>query len=317
MGREGLTACSSGGHVRPNETKAETSMTHQPPAREPLLELYDTLAQQQLREAGAEVAAAIAHAVGTPLNVISGRAELIRHDPSNALTQVARIEEQVKKLATGLRQLVDYLAVPDPRAAQRSASPPGKRTATETSSAAAQGSGTGAAAAAEFSVVGAQSVLDDVIALTEPLASASHVDVSADGSGLAAARVDRWHALGTLGTLVSQAIRHCASETASSSSSAKEASSHGHGAPKRVQIGGAIASQGVVFELVVPGLSLIEGWHLEHFQARPPAAEVPDFYRTLSISAAVVRGHGGKLLLESAPNAEALIVRFSCANEPG
>ena len=87
-------------------------MTEQLPAREPLLELYDALAEHQLRDAGAEVAAAIAHAVGTPLNVISGRAELIRHDPSNALAQVARIEEQVKKLANGLRQVVDYLAVP-------------------------------------------------------------------------------------------------------------------------------------------------------------------------------------------------------------
>src|SRR5688572_16787786 len=89
-------------------------MTQQAPAGETLLELYEALAQRQLRDAGAEIASAIAHAVGTPLNVISGRAELIRHDPSNALAQVTRIEEQVKKLATGLRQIVDYLAVPEP-----------------------------------------------------------------------------------------------------------------------------------------------------------------------------------------------------------
>ena len=38
-------------------------MTQQSPAREPLLELYDAVAQRQLRDAGAEVAAAIAHAV--------------------------------------------------------------------------------------------------------------------------------------------------------------------------------------------------------------------------------------------------------------
>src|SRR5690349_5516016 len=90
-------------------------MTQQAPAAETLLELHEGLAQRQLRDAGAEIASAIAHAVGTPLNVISGRAELIRHDPANALAQVARIEEQVKKLATGLRQIVDYLAVPDPQ----------------------------------------------------------------------------------------------------------------------------------------------------------------------------------------------------------
>jgi signal transduction histidine kinase len=71
--------------------------------------LYDA----ELRSTAAEVAAAFAHAAGTPLNVISGRAELIRQNPSNALAQVARIEEQVNKLATGLRQLVDYLAPPE------------------------------------------------------------------------------------------------------------------------------------------------------------------------------------------------------------
>jgi hypothetical protein len=76
-----------------------------------------------------------------------------------------------------------------------------------------------------------------------------------------------------------------------------------------------VASQGVVFELVVPGLPMIEGWQLEHFQARPPVSECSEFYRTMSICAAVVRGHGGRLLIESAPNAEAVVVRFSCRNE--
>jgi hypothetical protein len=74
------------------------------------LEVIAALHHAELRNAAAEVAAAIAHAAGTSLNVISGRAELIRQDPSNALAQVTRIEEQVNKLATGLRQLVDYLA---------------------------------------------------------------------------------------------------------------------------------------------------------------------------------------------------------------
>lgn len=290
-------------------------MTHQSPAREPLLELYDAVAQRQIRDAGAEVAAAIAHAVGTPLNVISGRAELIRHDPSNALAQVARIEEQVKKLATGLRQLVDYLAVPDPRAS-------GVKEA-----AARQGARAGRAdvgAATELVVVDARSVLDDVAALTEALARASHVDVVVDGSGFDGARVERWHALGTLGTLVSQAIRHCSEQAATGSRAensrveagpAATAATIGQGAPARVRLGGGVASQGVVFELVVPGLTLVEGWQLEHFQARPSATECSEFYRTLSICAAVVRGHGGKLLIESAPNGPALLVRFSCINE--
>ena len=305
-------------------------MTHQSPAREPLLELYDAVAQRQLRDAGAEVAAAIAHAVGTPLNVISGRAELIRHDPSNALTQVARIEEQVKKLATGLRQLVDYLAVPDPRLPQQSASAsvnPSAKGPGVKEAAARQGARAARAEVApapELVVVDAKSVLDDVAALTEALARAGHVDVVVDGSGFAGARVERWHALGTLGTLVSQAIRHCSARASGSGAegsrtegSPAEAApaANGHGAPARVSIGGGVASQGVVFELVVPGLSLVEGWQLEHFQARPAVTDSSEFYRTMSICAAVVRGHGGKLLIESAPNATAIVVRFSCINE--
>jgi hypothetical protein len=173
-----------------------------------------------------------------------------------------------------------------------------------------------APAADELSVVDAKSVLEDVVALTEALARASHVEVVADGSGLAGARVERWHALGTLGTLVSQAIRHCAIRLAAKQLETGQPSTNGQGAAARVSISGGVASQGVVFELVVPGLALVEGWQLEHFQARPAATDCSEFYRLLSICAAVVRGHGGKLLIESAPNAEAIVVRFSCINEP-
>jgi hypothetical protein len=141
--------------------------------------------------------------------------------------------------------------------------------------------------------------------------------VVADPSKLAGARVERWHALGTLGSLLSQAIRQCALQRPAAAAPGAPArpGTNGHGSAARVRLGGAIASQGVVFELVVPGLTLIEGWQLEHFQARPAATEVSEFYRTMSICAAVVRGHGGKLQVESAPNAEGLVVRFSCINE--
>jgi signal transduction histidine kinase len=290
-------------------------MTREAPARESLLELYDALAQHQLRDAGAEVAAAIAHAVGTPLNVISGRAELIRHDPSNALAQVTRIEEQVKKLANGLRQLVDYLAVPDPRAALR----PGaaiKRAAeaaregdaasgsTSAKDVAAQELAAQDVAASEAPIVEAKAVVEDVLALSDALARASGVEVAAETGALNGARVERWHALGTLSSLVSGAIRHAEAKGRAA----------GGGAAK-VRLVAAVASQGVVFEISVPGLPLIEGWQLEHFQARPATTEVPELYRTLSICAAVVRGHGGRLLIEAAPGAEATVIRFSCRNE--
>jgi hypothetical protein len=276
-------------------------MTQSPPVREPLLELYDVLAQYQLRDAGAEVAAAIAHAVGTPLNVISGRAELIRHDPSNALAQVTRIEEQVKKLATGLRQLVDYMAQPEPPALQRAsaakraadvplarpAAPPAHPSVTEPT------------------VVEAQAVLDDLARLVAPLASNGGVELLIEPKAVEGARVDRWHALGTLTALVTGALRHAAGQA------------KGRAPAAAVRLGASIADQGVMFELEVPGLTLIEGWQLEHFQARPVAVDCPEFFRTLSICAAVVRGHGGRLLAERSPKGDAVIARFSCRNEGG
>ena len=49
------------------------------------------------------------------------------------------------------------------------------------------------------------------------------------------------------------------------------AAKRGPSSAGRLRAGGSIGPQGVVYELVVPGLTLVEGWQLEHFQARPPA----------------------------------------------
>jgi signal transduction histidine kinase len=143
------------------------------------LSLYDLLHQRQLRESAAEIAAAIAHAMGTPLNVISGRAELIRQDPARAAAQAVKIEEQVRTMASGLRQLVDYLAPPEP-------STPG---------------------------VPAGSVFEEALTLIEPLAERHGVAVASDVAALAGISVQRWHLLSNLVTLASLAIR-CAARAA-------------------------------------------------------------------------------------------------------
>ena len=117
----------------------------------------DALYQRQLRQVAADVAAAIAHAVGTPLNVIGGRAELIRQDPANALAQVSRIEDQVRKLADGLRQFVEYLS-------------PEHRT---------------------WSDVPAAQILADVMKLIEPVALGQQVELAADGAALAGVNIPR------------------------------------------------------------------------------------------------------------------------------
>jgi signal transduction histidine kinase len=55
----------------------------------------------------------IAHLIGTPLNVISGRAALLRTSPTpEAIDEnVRRIEEQVERLSQRIRRLVDYFAL--------------------------------------------------------------------------------------------------------------------------------------------------------------------------------------------------------------
>jgi hypothetical protein len=155
-----------------------------------------------------------------------------------------------------------------------------------------------------------RAILEDVSALATSISRASGIELAVSMDGIDGARVERWHALGTLSALVSCALRHCAERQA-----AHDDAAAGNGrVGSRVAVSAGLASQGVVFELIVPGLPLVEGWQLEHFQNRPAQTENSEFYRTLSICGAVVRGHGGRLLLESAPTGQA-VIRFSCRNE--
>jgi signal transduction histidine kinase len=148
----------------------------QEPLDASLLELLDSLYQRQLRQAAAEVAAAIAHAAGTPLNVVSGRAELIRQDPANAAAQVTRIEDQVRKLADGLRQFVDYLTVED-RAGRRDQP--------------------------------AAEVVAELLRLVQPLARSRQVELLTDSAELGAANIDE-QSLSNLVALLSWATRSAA-----------------------------------------------------------------------------------------------------------
>ena len=216
---------------------------------------------QQLRSTAAEVAAAIAHAAGTPLNVIGGRVELMRQDPAGAPAQLDRIEEQVYKLADGLRDLIDYLApVSEPRTA-----------------------------------ASAQSVLAELLTLSRPLAAQQGVELRVAGAALGGARVHGDPLLANLGTLVAWALRCVGALPAT--------------ARTPLVIDARVDSGVAVFELCVPGVHVVEGWRLERFEARPSSAD-SEPYRTLSICAAIARGHGGKLLTEAAPGDGALRVRL-------
>jgi signal transduction histidine kinase len=87
------------------------------------LALLDELRQSERRAAISQVARVIGHLIGTPLNVIAGRAALIRANPTpeSVGANARRIEEQVERLAKRIRRLIDYLTLPEPRPEPRAA----------------------------------------------------------------------------------------------------------------------------------------------------------------------------------------------------
>jgi two-component system, NtrC family, sensor kinase len=78
--------------------------------------LAEELRQAERRAATFRVASAIGHLIGTPLNVIAGRAALIRATPDsgNPGEHARKIEEQVERLSHEVRRLIDYLTPLEP-----------------------------------------------------------------------------------------------------------------------------------------------------------------------------------------------------------
>lgn len=92
-----------------------------PGATDSRLARLDWLRNAERRAAISRVASVIAHLIGTPLNVIAGRAALIRANPApeSVSENARRIEEQVDRLAQRIRKLIDYLTSPEPDAEPR------------------------------------------------------------------------------------------------------------------------------------------------------------------------------------------------------
>src|SRR5688572_33199215 len=79
------------------------------------LALLDNLRQAEVRAASSQVASVIGHMIGTPLNVIVGRAALLRaSNPDSMLEHAQRIEDQAQRLAERFQRLIHYLTVPEP-----------------------------------------------------------------------------------------------------------------------------------------------------------------------------------------------------------
>jgi signal transduction histidine kinase len=86
-----------------------------------LLARFDELRQAERRAVSARMVSVAGHLIGTPLNVIAGRAALIRTNPTPEAIEenVRRIEEQVERLALRIRRLIDYFALGEPMAKAR------------------------------------------------------------------------------------------------------------------------------------------------------------------------------------------------------
>ncbi len=84
----------------------------------------DQLFQLQRRASVSRVASMIGHLIGTPLQVIHGRAALIRVNPSGDATgeHARRIEEQVERLVLRIRRLIDFLTMAEADASPRAVS---------------------------------------------------------------------------------------------------------------------------------------------------------------------------------------------------
>lgn len=86
-----------------------------------LLARLDDLRQAERRAVSARMVSVAGHLVGTPLNVIAGRAALIRTNPAPEAVEenIRRIEEQVERLALRIRRLIDYFGLAEPPSAER------------------------------------------------------------------------------------------------------------------------------------------------------------------------------------------------------
>lgn len=138
------------------------------------LDLLDHLRQAEVRAASAQVASVIGHMIGTPLNVIVGRAALLRaSNPESMLEHAHRIEDQAQRLAERFQRLIHYLTVPEP----------------------------------DYEPSPVQVVLDDALDLYVPIGEAQDVTVIRAEGGVPDIEVEGIPALMVLGALLSFAIR--------------------------------------------------------------------------------------------------------------
>jgi signal transduction histidine kinase len=112
------------------------------------LVLADDLRRAERHAIVSRLSSVFAHLIGTPLNVIAGRAALIKSNPEGAaaLENAARIEQQVERLAVRIRRLIEYWTMVEYESGLRQVS----------------------------------AIVGDALALQAPVATARNVEISVD-----------------------------------------------------------------------------------------------------------------------------------------
>lgn len=143
-----------------------------------LLARSDDLRQAERRAASTRMVSITGHLIGTPLNIIAGRAALIRSNlsPDAVEGNVRRIEEQVERLSMRVRRLIDYFGLTEP--AQD------RRTVAE--------------------------ILDECLGIYRPIAELRGIELQVCAEGVERALIDAKLASVLLTTLLSLGIRRTA-----------------------------------------------------------------------------------------------------------
>ena len=139
-----------------------------PPDR---LVLTDELRRAERHAIVSRLSSVFAHLIGTPLNVIAGRAALIKSNPESAaaLENASRIEQQVERLAFRIRRLIDYWTMVD----------------------------------VDHALVDVEAIVSDALALQRPVAAARKLEIVVDTSGLPSRSLERMSTLVVLTNLLS------------------------------------------------------------------------------------------------------------------
>jgi signal transduction histidine kinase len=140
-----------------------------------MLALLDELRQAEMRATSSQVASIIGHMIGTPLNVIVGRAALLRASPTaeSMVDNARRIEEQAQRLTERVQRLIHYLTPREP----------------------------------EYAVRTTSAVVEDAVELYRPIAEVSQVVLNAPLADAPEILVDGTPTLMVLSSLLSLAIR--------------------------------------------------------------------------------------------------------------